>query len=158
MRNFLFGPPGAGGLDLASLNIQRGRDHGLPDYNTARIDMGLAPVTHFGEITGDQQLAARLRLLYGDVDRVDPWIGGLAETPVPGSLLGELFHTVLVDQFERLRDGDRYWYQHALPPNLVRWVEERRLADIIRDNTGVGFELADDVFHASAGQDLLAVR
>ena len=36
---------------------------------SARIDMGLAPVTHFGEITGDQQLAARLRLLYGDVDR-----------------------------------------------------------------------------------------
>ncbi len=44
VRNFLFGPPGSGGMDLAALNIQRGRDHGLPDYNTLRVAYGLAPV------------------------------------------------------------------------------------------------------------------
>lgn len=41
VRNFLFGEPGLGGFDLVSLNIQRGRDHGLPSYNQAREDIGL---------------------------------------------------------------------------------------------------------------------
>jgi hypothetical protein len=47
VRNFLFDPPGAGGLDLASLNIQRGRDPGLPDNNTLREAFGLPRVTSF---------------------------------------------------------------------------------------------------------------
>src|SRR5262249_45647844 len=50
LRNFLFGPPGAGGLDLASLNIQRGRDHGLADYNTTRAAYGLPRVKSFADI------------------------------------------------------------------------------------------------------------
>jgi hypothetical protein len=33
LRDFLFGAPGDVAMDLASLNIQRGRDNGLSSYN-----------------------------------------------------------------------------------------------------------------------------
>ncbi len=144
VRNFLFGQPGAGGFDLAALNIQRGRDHGLADYNQARIDLGLEPVTSFAEITSDPVLAAQLEALYGDVNNIDAWVGGLAEDHVRGSSVGELMHTVLVDQFERIRDGDRFWYENILSASEIAAVENTTLADVITRNTGIE-ELPDNV-------------
>lgn len=137
VRNFLFGPPGAGGFDLASLNIQRGRDHGLADYNQARIDLGLAPVDDFDDITSDVELQARLASVYDSVDEIDVWIGGLAEDHVAGSSVGELFQTVLVDQFERLRDGDRFWYQNTFTGHQLKQLEQTTLADVIERNSDV---------------------
>ena len=61
VRNFLFGPPGSGGFDLASLNIQRGRDHGLADYNQVRVDMGLEPVQSFSDISSDPNVPSCAR-------------------------------------------------------------------------------------------------
>lgn len=135
VRNFLFGAPGAGGLDLAALNIQRGRDHGLADYNTVRKAIGLNAVDSFDDITSDKQLATKLEELYGTVDNIDLWIGGLAEDHLPGSSLGETFSAIIVDQFERLRDGDRYWYQSQFSGSELAEIKSTSLADIIERNT-----------------------
>jgi len=147
VRNFLFGPPGAGGFDLASLNLQRGRDHGLPGYNQMRRDLGLSAALGFDDITSDPELRRRLSIAYGgDVELVDPWVGGLCEDARPGALVGELVHHVLRRQFELLRDGDRFWYRSAMPPQLVQLVEQQTLARIVRRNTGIGSEFPDDPF------------
>ncbi|MEM7437689.1 MAG: peroxidase family protein [Myxococcota bacterium] len=145
VRNFLFGPPGSGGFDLPSLNIQRGRDHGLPDYNTTRVAMGLAPNASFADMTSDPIVQARLATVYGSPDEVDLWVGALAEDPVNGGHVGELVFTVLKRQFENLRDGDAFWYER-LPDRVRDDVEQTRLSDIIRRNTEIGPELQDDVF------------
>ena len=137
IRNFLFGPPGAGGFDLASLNIQRGRDHGLADYNQAREDFGLERVTSFDEITSDPEVAAKLEELYGSVDNIDLWVGGLAEDHVEGSSMGELFSTIIVDQFERIRTGDRLWYENVFSSQQVREINQTSLSDVIARNTGL---------------------
>lgn len=151
IRNFLFGPPGSGGFDLASLNIQRGRDHGLASYNQTRIDLGLEPVTEFSEITSDTALLAKLQSVYESVDDVDLWIGGLAEDHLPGTSMGETFSTILVDQFTRLRDGDRFWYQNLFNGELIQQIEETTLADIIQRNSDVE-NLQRNVFFSADAQ------
>lgn len=136
LRSFLFGPPGSGGLDLACLNIQRGRDHGLPDFNTVRVACGLAPLASFAQLTGDQARAQGLATLYGSPDNLDPWVGFLAEDPAPGGLVGPTLRVVLIKQFTRLRDGDRFFY--ANDPSLAAFrgeLEATTLADIIARNT-----------------------
>lgn len=137
LRNFLFGPPGAGGFDLASLNIQRGRDHGLSDYNSTRAALGLPRVTSFAQITSDASLQSALKTLYGSVDNVDLWVGGLAETHLPGSNVGPTFQRILVDQFTRARDGDRFWYQNNLSSDEMKLVQATKLSDVVKRNSGV---------------------
>ena len=139
LRNFLFGPPAAGGFDLASLNIQRGRDHGLADYNTMRIDFGLSPVSTYDQITPDPSAQLALLNLYGSVNNIDPWVGGLLEAPFGDSALGELFHTILVDQFSRIRNGDRFWYENATAGEGRSALQSTTLSDVIMRNTGIGF-------------------
>jgi hypothetical protein len=142
IRNNLFGPPGAGGLDLAALDIQRGRDHGLPDYNSLRDFYGLERVTSFEEISSDPAIRAKLEELYGSVDNIDPFVGALADDHLPGSSVGALVNAIVTNQFTRLRDGDRFFYTDD--PLLSSRAVERiidldtvTLAQIIRLNTGI---------------------
>ena len=150
VRNFLFGPPGAGGFDLPALNMQRGRDHGLPRYNVVRRDFGLRPKTSFADICSDPVMQARLASCYATIDDVDVWVGALAEDHVKGAQVGELVFTVLKNQFTRLRDGDRFWYQSYLPPNWVKHLKNQTLATIIQRNTPIDRELQQDVFQVPA--------
>ena len=145
LRNFLFGQPGQGGLDLAALNIQRGRDHGLADYNTTRAAYGLPRVQSFADITSDPTLQQRLRTVYGTVDKIDLWVGGLAERHLPGSSVGPTFARIISDQFARLRDGDRFWYQNVFHGPELNDLQHTKLADVIRRNTSID-NLQDNVF------------
>ena len=146
VRNFLFGAPGAGGFDLVSLNIQRGRDHGLPDYNTVRAAFGLRRRQTFADINPNAEIQANLQAVYASVNQIDPWVGAVSEPPVRGAMVGETLRAILVDQFERLRDGDRFWYRAYLPREMAEDLERQTLADIIRRNSNVGTELPDNVF------------
>ena len=101
---------GSFGLDLVALNIQRGRDHGLPGYNAFRELCGLKRVEEFDYLQDfiPEKIVQRLRLIYDSVDDIDLFIGGVAEAPAPGGLLGPTFRCIVGDQFARLQKGDRW--------------------------------------------------
>ena len=148
VRNFLFGQPGAGGFDLAALNIQRGRDHGLPGYNDTRAAFGLGRVANFAQISSDRDVQRRLASIYATVDDIDLWVGGLAEDHRRDAMVGETFYVILKYQFEVLRDGDRFWYEHYFHGRELAEIRRTRLADIIRRNTEIAREIRNDVFRA----------
>ena len=149
LRNMLFGPPGSGGLDLASLNIERGRDHGLADYNSIRVAYGLPAVTSFSQITSNVQLQQELQQMYGSVDNIDAWVGMLAEDHAPGANVGPTAQAVIADQFERIRDGDRFWYQREFSGQLLNQIQHTTLADIMARDAGVT-NTQSDVFYFKA--------
>jgi hypothetical protein len=149
MRNFQIGGTRAAGFDLASLNIQRGRDHGLPSYNQVRIDYGLAPKATFNDVTSNTEFQTRLLEAYpAGPDDADLWMVGLCEDHVNGGLVGETFFTILKEQFERTRDGDRFWYEAYLDATTLATVQAQTLSGIIKRNCPfINRELQDDAFH-----------
>jgi hypothetical protein len=175
--------------DLGAIDVQRGRDHGMPTYNQMRQAYGLAPKTSFTSITGEATdrfpsdplinaadpindpnildfvelrdadgnvlpagseegavvgvrrttTAARLRAIYGNVNNLDAFTGMLAERHATGTEFGELQRTMWRREFERLRDGDRFFYLNdpvLLQIRLLFGIDYRRtLAQVITDNT-----------------------
>ncbi|MEB3359991.1 MAG: peroxidase family protein [Synechococcales bacterium] len=166
VRNMLFNFGNfSAAQDLFALNIQRGRDHGLADYNTIRAAFGLPRVTSFAEITSDVEAQTALEELYGDVDNIDAFAGMIAEDHIPGGSVGETIAAVLVDQFSSLRAGDRFYYENIFSPAEIALIEQTQLSDIIRRNTDTPiiqdnvFTLfndgtaADDVLNGGLGDD-----
>ena len=100
-----------GSFDLATLNIQRGRDHGIPPYMVYK-----KWATRFcGETSDFRNELTYIRLLqtYGSLDTVDLWVGGLAEEPVPGGLVGATFACIFANTFGALRNGDRFYFENV---------------------------------------------
>ena len=144
LRNFLFDPPV--GQDLAAINIQRGRDLGLGTLNQTREALGLPPHERFSDITDDAATVAALKEAFGNVDAVDLWTGGLAERQAPGSFIGETFSAIVASQFERLRDGDRLWYENdRFDEDTLDAIRDTTLSDIILRNTDTRY-MQDDAF------------
>ncbi|MEI8251920.1 MAG: peroxidase family protein, partial [Synechococcus sp. ELA057] len=100
--------------------------------------------------------AYAFNFIYNDqgFERIDAWVGGLAETHVTFGELGSTFDTIFADQMARLINGDRFYYLWRLgagfptPPLLGDSVTTEQFKDIIERTTGAR-DLVGNVFFAA---------
>ncbi|XP_052791801.1 peroxidase-like [Mya arenaria] len=129
-----------GSYDLASLNIQRGRDHGLPTYNQMRAFFNRSVAATFADLENiPKDIQDRLAKVYQCPDDIDLFTGGLAEDEGEAlSLLHFLFGDIVTMQMKRLRTGDRLFFENreaGFTEGQLNHLRQLRLSNIICDNT-----------------------
>nr|XP_061798646.1 thyroid peroxidase-like [Nerophis lumbriciformis] len=129
-------------MDLASLNLQRGRDHGLPGYNDwrdlCRMER-IKTLEDLKQVVSNASVAEKILQLYKHPDNIDVWLGGLVETFLPGSRTGPVFACLIAKQMKALRDGDRFWWEAdgMFSQRQRDELEKVSLSKIICDNTDI---------------------
>ncbi|XP_014293938.1 chorion peroxidase isoform X2 [Halyomorpha halys] len=143
VTEFLYSSGNETGLDVLSLDIQRGRDHGLPPYVAFRKLFGLK-YESFDDLNSSipQEILQDLRKVYQKVNNIDLIVGGLAEIPNKGSLLGPVFSSIIAQQMATTRIGDRYFYDNKDQPypftlSQLNEIRKVTLARLFCDNTSV---------------------
>lgn len=140
LSRFLFRAGNPFGLDLISLNIQRGRDEALRPYNDYLAVSGRKPIENFHEL--GPVIGERLEEVYKSPRDIDLFVGGLLESSEDDAIVGPTFRDIIADQFSRLRRGDRYFYEHnpSINPghfssSQLEQIKKITLARIICDNS-----------------------
>lgn len=138
-------------LDLAAMNIQRAREHGIPGYNEYRAKCGLYVAETFDDLRheiSDAGVRAKLQDLYGHPGNIDLFVGGILEDQVAGGKIGPTFRCILIEQFDRLRHGDRHWYENpsTFRPEQFSQIRMASLGRVLCDNGDNITRITDNVF------------
>ncbi|WKX94533.1 hypothetical protein Q1695_011652 [Nippostrongylus brasiliensis] len=149
-----------GNSDLGSINIQRGRDHGVPAFTRWRKFCNLPEIKDFDDLKAtitNQVVIDNLRVIYKHVDAIDMYVGSLLEDPVKDSLVGPTLACVIGEQFRRTRNGDRFYFENSkvFTPKQLGQIRKMTIARVLCD-AGEHFSFvpkrAFDVFKVSKGQ------
>ncbi|XP_067948146.1 eosinophil peroxidase-like [Watersipora subatra] len=160
VRDELFGRTFDGqALDLPALNNQRGRDHGIPPYHHWRKFCGLSNFS-FTDMPDHKKQNSRLYLkLYETPEDVDLYSAAISERPLVGANIGPTFGCLLGLQFQKLKYGDRFWFQsensypNPFTSSEIEQLSAISLSRIICQNDNYG-QVPADVF--KVGSPLVA--
>ncbi|HEX8053877.1 MAG TPA: peroxidase family protein [Thermoleophilaceae bacterium] len=123
-------------MDLATLDILRDRERGVPRYNDFREEMRMPRVRSFDELTPNKVWAEQIRRVYdNDIDKVDLQIGMYAEPLPPGFGFSDTAFRVFVLMASRRLKSDRFFTTDFRPEVYtelgIRWVNRTKMKDVI---------------------------
>ena len=141
--------------DMATIQIQKGRERGLADFNSIRAAYQLDKLDDISQLTSNSSLSGNMNEVFGSIDNVDALIGFLAEAEESNEFFGETMKKIIEEQFLALRDGDRFYYQNdpAFTTNDILEIRLTTLSQIIQRNTDIEL-LQGDIFKATSHDDL----
>ncbi|XP_037296938.1 peroxidase [Manduca sexta] len=110
---FLFRGNNENGTDLAAIDYQRARDHGVASYNDLRTYCGFPRAIDFCDFYDliPKKLVEILQKIYKTPDDVELAVGGGFERLAEGARVGPTFLCILEEQFSRTRRSDRYFFE-----------------------------------------------
>nr|CAD2154650.1 unnamed protein product [Meloidogyne enterolobii] len=149
-----------GNSDLGSINIQRGRDHGIPGYIAWRSLCNLPHVKDFADLNttiSNEIVRENLKILYKKVELIDMYVGALLEDPIEGALIGPTLACVVSKQFKALRDGDRFFYENPdiLSSEQIKQIKRATLARILCDSGDSMKKVPRHAFNQAKAEDLI---
>ncbi|KAI1710415.1 heme peroxidase domain-containing protein [Ditylenchus destructor] len=149
-----------GNSDLASINIQRGRDHGIPGYTAWRDFCKLPPVKDFADLNStisNMTVIESLKTIYKIVDNIDMYVGAILEDPEEDALIGPTLACVIGHQFKVTRDGDRFFYENPkiLTEEQIKEIKRASLSRVLCDSSDGMLHLPRHAFNQMHTKDLV---
>ena len=122
-------------VDLASIDVLRTRERGVPRYNQFRRLLHLKPFETFEEMADTPEHAEELRGIYGDVERVDTMIGMYAERKPKGFGFSDTAFRIFILMASRRLESDRFFTRDYRPEIYTRegidWVENTSMRTLL---------------------------
>ncbi len=123
-------------MDLATLDIIRDRERGVPRYNDFREEMRMPRIRSFEELTHNPRWAEDIRRVYkGDIDKVDLQVGMYAEPLPPGFGFSDTAFRVFILMASRRLKSDRFFTTDFRPEVYtetgIKWVTHTKLKDVL---------------------------
>ena len=96
-------------IDLATIDILRDRERGVPRYNRFRKLFHMPRVNSFEQMSDDPDIVRTLREVYGHPDKVDLMVGMYAEKPPKGFGFSDTAFRVFILMASRRLKSDRFF-------------------------------------------------
>jgi hypothetical protein len=122
-------------VDLATVDILRDRERGVPRYNEFRTLIHRRPVRSFEELADDPRLSAELKDVYDHIDRVDLMVGLFAESRPRGFAFSDTAFRIFVLMASRRLKSDRF-FSIDYTPNVytetgLKWIDDATMSKVL---------------------------